>query len=220
MKTATRAVASVFGVYAGLLGVTHGVLEVAQGNEPPSGLMIYAMGPPCQPHAVWHACFPAVTIVPSYVVTGLLAILISLAVVVWAALFVERKRGGVVLILLSMLMLPVGGGIIPVVIGVIAGAAGTRINAPPTWLGARLSGGSLDILARLWPWPLVAYFVWIPSQYVLGHFLNDFMMKQAFPALLLEFVLLLLSILTALADDVKKEAGLRQGGPAKPRYAP
>lgn len=202
MNSATRVVASVFGVYAGLLGAAHGFLEVRQGNLAPGGIMINAVGPPCQADVTWHGCFPAVTVVPSYLVSGVLAILISLAVVVWAVLFVGRRRGGLVLILLSILMLPVGGGIIPVVIGVVAGAVGTRINAPLIWWRARLTGGSLRILTRLWPWFLVAYFLWIPCQYLLGYVFNDFMLNWAFLALLLESALLLLSVLTAFARDI------------------
>jgi hypothetical protein len=202
--------ASVLGVYAGLLGAAHGFLEILQGSVATAGFMISAIGPPCQAETIWHGCFPAVTLVPNFQVTGILALAVSLAVAVWAALFVGRKWGGPVLIALALLMLPVGGGIIPVVIGVVAGAAGTRIHTPPDRLAARLSGRSLGALAKLWPWSLVAYFLWIPSQYALGTLFNDFMSKLSFPALLLEFALLMLAILSASAYDIKKTTGSRQ----------
>jgi hypothetical protein len=203
------------GVYAGLLGAAHGALEILQGSSAPGAFMIHAIGPPCQPELMWHGCFPAVTLVPSFRVTGILALAVSLAVAVWAALFVGRKRGGLVLIALALVMLPVGGGIIPVVIGIVAGAVGTRIHAPPARLEARLSGRSLGALAELWPWPLVAYFLWIPSQYALGTFFNKLMLTNSFPALLLEFALLLLAVLAALAHDIKKTTGSRQANQEK-----
>jgi hypothetical protein len=46
------------------------------------------------------------TIVPNLLVAGVLTILVSLAVLVFAAAFVQRKNGGLVLILPSIIMLP------------------------------------------------------------------------------------------------------------------
>jgi hypothetical protein len=207
MTSATRIVASVLGVYAGLLGATHGVLEILQGSIAPRGVLIQAIGPPCEMSEVWHGCWPAVTLVPNYLVTGVLATVVSLAVLVWAALFVERKHGGLVLIVLSIMMLPVGGGFIPAVLGAVAGLVGTRVNAPLTWWQSRLSGRALRSLARQWPWPFVAYFVWIPAQWVLGHFFNEFMLERGFLFMLLEFGLLLLSVVTGFAHDIEKTQG-------------
>lgn len=68
------------------------------------------------------------TFIPNLFVTGILAIIASLAVMVWAAAFVQRKSGGLALILLSILMLLVGGGFIPPFFGIIAGTIGTRIK--------------------------------------------------------------------------------------------
>lgn len=68
------------------------------------------------------------TIIPSFLVTGVLTIIFGLLVAVWAAKFVQRKNGGLVLILLSIIMLLVGGGLFPPVFGVVAGIIGTRIK--------------------------------------------------------------------------------------------
>lgn len=72
-KSATRVAASALGVYVGLLGALHGYFEILQGDVAPDGLMINAIGPPCQPEEVGHACFPAMTLVPNFLVTGILA---------------------------------------------------------------------------------------------------------------------------------------------------
>lgn len=71
----------------------------------PGGMYILAMGPPCQTNKMWHGCEPAMTIIPNFFVTGVLAIIVSLVVIVWAAVFVQRKHGGRVLILLSIIQL-------------------------------------------------------------------------------------------------------------------
>jgi len=64
------------------------------------------------------------TIVPNLLITGILCIVVSLAVVAWAAALVQRSRGGLVLILLSVAMLLVGGGFAPPLMGLLAGVAG------------------------------------------------------------------------------------------------
>jgi hypothetical protein len=67
---------------------------------------------------------PAMTLIPNFLITGIFAILVSLVVIAWATIFVRRKNGSVTLILLSILMLLVGGGFIPPLFGIIAGVIG------------------------------------------------------------------------------------------------
>ncbi len=68
------------------------------------------------------------TIIPSFLITGLLTLIVGLIVAVWAAKFVQKKNGGLVLILLSIIMLLVGGGLFPPVFGVVAGVIRMRIK--------------------------------------------------------------------------------------------
>jgi len=143
-------VASIFGVLAGLGGLTHGIGEVLQGNVAPDGILIesWTQGP----IATNMGGEPGMTIVPNLLVTGILNILVSLAVLVWAAAFVQRKNGGWILIFLSIAMMLVGGGFGPPIIGILAGVAGTGINAPLTWWRKHLPVNVRRFLAKLWPW--------------------------------------------------------------------
>lgn len=70
------------------------------------------------------------TIVTNLLVTGVLTIIVSLAVIVWSVAFIQRKRGGLILILLSTAMLLAGGGFGPPILGILDGVAGLGINAP------------------------------------------------------------------------------------------
>lgn len=125
-----RVAASAVGMFAGVLGVEHGFFETLQGSVHPGGIMMYAIAvPPCQPAAVWHGCEPAMTLIPNFLLTGSLAILAGLFVLVWAARLVQRKNGGLILVLLSVVMLLVGGGFIPPLFGIIAGLIGTRLKS-------------------------------------------------------------------------------------------
>ena len=121
---ATRAAASIIGVLAGVIGLIHGYNETLQGNSAPSGIIINAIGPPCE----GNSCLPAMTVIPDFFVTGILAIIFALIVLAWAAALVSKKNGGAVLILLSVVLLLVGGGFLPPLLGVVAGVIGTRIR--------------------------------------------------------------------------------------------
>jgi hypothetical protein len=204
MNRTTRVAASVLGVYAGVLGMEHGVFEMLQGNTTPDGLLTHAIGPPCRPEAVWHACYPALTVIPNHEVTGIAAICIGLAVLFWAAACVRRRHGGPVLVLLSLCMLLVGGGFVPAFAGIIAGAAGIRIQAPLTWWRTRGSNRPVHLLAKLWPWPLIVLVAWLPGGWILGRFFNQAMISLGFGLFfLLDLGLPLLTVFSGLAHDVR-----------------
>jgi hypothetical protein len=106
---------------------------------------------------------PAFTIVPNFIVTGLLAFIVSLMIVVWAIAFLQRKNGAVVLILLSITLFLVGGGIAPLFPAITASVAATRISSPLTWWRAHLPARVRNFLAKLWPFSLVAFSVLFSS---------------------------------------------------------
>lgn len=197
MRKATRIVAASLGVFAGIGGPEHGIFEILRGNTRPEGIMIAAMGPPCNPEEVWHLCEPAMTILPNFLVTGILATLLGIVTMIWAAGFVHRKRGGLVLILLSIGLLLFGGGLFPPVIGIVGGVLATRIHVPVS----KGPTGFTRLLASLWPWSLVLFFTWLLGQFVIGHFFNDFLMRTGFLAPLLILGLMILSIVSAIAYD-------------------
>jgi len=198
MRSATRIVASSFGIIAGVAGLEHGYFEILQGSTRPAGLMILSMGPPCVPEKIWNACEPAMTILPNYRITGILAVILGLLILIWSAAFVQRKHGGLVLMLLSAALLLFGGGIFPPLIGLIGGAAGTRINKP---LPGKPAGGLLRFAAKLWPWPLVVFMGWVLGQFPVGYLFNDLLTSVMGFGLLLILVMLPLSVYTAYAHD-------------------
>jgi hypothetical protein len=205
MRRATRITATVLGLTAGGAAVEHGIFEVLQGNVRPEGVMIASIGPPCVPELSWNACEPALTVIPNFLITGVLAVALGAAIIVWSAAFVHRQVGGPVLIGLSLLALLFGGGIFPPVIGIVAGAVATRINRPVRADG-RGRGRLSRLLAALWPWSLGLYVAWILGQWIIGHFFNDWLRENG--ALIIVMVLgtLLLTIVTSEAK-VGESAG-------------
>jgi len=118
-----RIAASAIGIFAGLGGASHGPGEILQGNMAPSSIIIEAW-----PSLTALGGEPAMTLIPNFIVTGVLTIIFGLLVAVWAGKYVERKNGGMFLILLSIMMLLVGGGIVPPFFGIAAGITGALIN--------------------------------------------------------------------------------------------
>ena len=170
--------------------------------------MIASMGPPCNPDEIWNACEPAMTVIPNFLITGILAVVVGILVLIWVFAFLGKKHGGVGMILLSILMLLFGGGIFPPLIGIIGGVAGIKINTPFTEQQRNNRSGSLSrLLAKLWPWPLVALAVWLVGQWIVGYLFADFMMDFAYVSVLLILALLPLSVFSGSAYDIQKQAG-------------
>jgi len=197
MRKATQIVATSLGILAGISGLEHGYFEILQGNTRPVSLMFASMGPPCVAEKVWNACEPAMTILPNFLITGILTIFLGLLIMLWSAVFVQRKNGGGILILLSVILLLVGGGFFPPLIGIVGGVAGTQINKP---LNGK-PGSVTRFAANLWPWPLVILVVWLLGQFPIGYFFNDFLQGIIGYGLLLIFVMLPLSVYTGYAHD-------------------
>ena len=160
--------------------------------------MINAIDPPCEPDAIWHACFPALRVIPNFLITGIAGILVGLSILIWGSRFVHRKNCGLVLLLLSLLLLPVGGGFVPVLVGITAGIAGTRLDHPPQWK-------PVPFLARLWPWALGLLLLWFPGSWVCGYFFGRAMLDYgAFLFLIFDIGLPVLIVISAFYFDIRQ----------------
>lgn len=203
MRKATKTVAMWFGITAGLAALEHGYFEILQGNVRPPGLMFPSWGEAvCDPARMWHACEPAMSILPSFLLSGILTIFLSLGLVVWTVWFIQRRHAGWVQMALAVLLLLFGGGFFPPIIAFVGGLAGIRINRP-------LNGkpdGLIRFTARLWPWPLVIFLVWTVGQFPFGYFFNDLLKSIMLFGVLVILGSLVLSVYTAYAHDVISQA--------------
>jgi hypothetical protein len=145
---ATRAIVSTVGVLCGISGLEHGFFETLQGSVAPDGVLISAIGPA---NRFWPGgTETALTIIPSFLVTGILAMLASVMVIIWPALFIQRKHGAAVFLILSVLQFLVGGGFAQIFLVLLTSAAATQVNTP--WKGWRilLPGILRRLLGKLW----------------------------------------------------------------------
>lgn len=150
---ATKTIVTAIGIILGISGLDHGIFELLQGNAPVSGLLICAIGPG---QIMWlHGCEGAFSILPTYLLTGIFAILTGIAIIIWSIWFIDSKHGALGFLILDIMLILFGGGIgAPVLIYPAAGIAAARIRKPlPFWdkvLPARIR----PALSKLWPYTL------------------------------------------------------------------
>ena len=126
MNPATRITVSVFGTLMGLAGIEHGVGEILQGSHPPEALIF-----PSWPDARFFIPVsgePALSILPDLLLTGILAVIFSLAYIGCATIFSGQRKNAVIMLFLSIAMLLTGGGIFPPVLGMFIAGLAARID--------------------------------------------------------------------------------------------
>jgi hypothetical protein len=203
MHNATQLTASTFGAVAAVAALEHGIGEVLQGNIAPRGIMILSW-----PNSAFFqivAGEPALTLIPNLRLSGIATIFVALVFLGWVTVFIQSKHGGRTTLFLSIVLLLIGGGFGPPILGIISGSIATRINAPLNWSTQPLLLSLRRLLAAAWPWVyVVALAAWLflfPGINLLAYYwgLDDSSMVYA--TILFAFGALLLTLITALAHD-------------------
>lgn len=148
MNRVTRIIVATVGVMLSIAGLDHGFFEVLQGNKPTTGLVIQAIGPEMN---LWGT-EEAFTIIPNFLFTGILAIIVSVAIIIWSVRFLDTNHGATVFGLLFVALFVVGGGIAAQIVFVpFAWAAARQINQPLEWWRKALPEPIGRGLAKIWP---------------------------------------------------------------------
>ena len=154
MNRTTRTIVSILGAFFAIGGIDHGVFEILHGNTPTSGLFIQSIG---LANRFWvYGTEDAFTIIPNFLLTGILAVTFSLTIMVWLAGFIQTRHGPAVFFLLFVCLFLVGGGVGQVFFFLPAWAVSTRINRPLSWWRKALPETTRRSLARLWPVTMTA----------------------------------------------------------------
>lgn len=211
---ATRMSVSAFGVLCGLTGIIAGYFETLQGNVAPSGFIISSIGPTYSmwdTYGIWDLwdTYSAITIIPNFFLTGIVAILVSFLVIIWSVGFVHKKYGAMIFLLLSIIQFLVGGSFV-LDLALVAAIVATRINKPLTWWRSHLPVNLRSLLAKLWPWSFIAYA--LLSLIMLGITIfgvNDASLSDLLGVLAAAmFIPLLLMIFGGFAYDIRRQTHL------------
>jgi hypothetical protein len=148
MNKATRITVATLGTIFGISGMNHGFFEILQGNVPTGGLFISAIG---EAQKMWpHGNELAFTLIPNFLMTGIAAMIVGLAIIIWSLSSVHKKNGPVVFILLFILLLMVGGGVAQILFFPWIWLVSTRIKKPLTWWRKILPLKIQKPLGKLW----------------------------------------------------------------------
>jgi hypothetical protein len=207
MNKATRITVATLGTIFGISGMSHGFFEILQGNVPTGGLFISAIG---EAQKMWpHGNEPAFTLIPNFLMTGIAAMIVGLAIIVWSLAFVHQKNGPVVFILLFILLLMVGGGVAQILFFPWIWLVSTCINKPLVWWRKILPVKIQKPLGKLWPWSLMissALLVFVLEIATTGFVptLNDpeVVLSMMLSCLGMEVVALPLTFVSGFAHDI------------------
>lgn len=164
---ATRIVVSSLGTIAALAGAEHGVGEIRQGSVNPGSIWIESW-PDTEAFEILSG-EPAMTLIPNLAVTGVVAIVVSALLGIWAIRYIGHRRGPLVLAILSLLLMLVGGGFGPPLIGMISAVGARSIRRPRS----EPVGALRTSLAAIWPVLLAitvaSYFSLVPGLVLASH---------------------------------------------------
>ena len=154
-RKATRVITTTIGIILALAGFNHGFFEALQGAKPTEGLIIQAIDESIR----WweHGSEEAFTIVPNYLITGILAMAVSIFIIIWSVRYIHKKNGPAIFLLLFILLFLVGGGIGQVLFFLLTWAYATRLIRPLDWWKRLLPEKFRMTLSKLWI-PLLVIF--------------------------------------------------------------
>lgn len=187
------------GVLVGLGGIIHGVAEVLQGNRPTEGLLLDSIG--------------AFTLIPNYLATGVAAIFVGLAVLVWTIGFIRTKHWATVFLILSIALFLTGGGVAQVFLFLVAWGVGTQIHQPLTWWRKTLSEPFRKQLAKWWGLSFAAgYFfmfvgvaIWLVLTPPGATYKDPVMQYVCWASLLIGLVFQFFTIISGIARDIERQ---------------
>lgn len=200
----TRVVVAAFGILCGLTGIIAGFFEILQGNNTPSGFVISTIGPKYS--MADDFTYFAMTVIPNFLLTGILAIIISCLVIIWSMIFVHKKYGVIILLALSIMQMLVGGGWV-IDLATITCILATRIDKPLNWWRSHLPDYLRIWLVKLLPFSLICYTIVAFSMLVLSILgVNDIVMIRFLEMLAaVMFIPMLLMIFGGLAHSLQRQ---------------
>jgi hypothetical protein len=124
-----KVIAIITGIFSGFVGGVHGYFEITHGSVRPEGTFFDAISGKmlATTNPKWTG-WPATTVIPNFLIAGILVVIVGLFIIGWTILRVNRKGGGQIIFILAVVLCFLGGGFVPPLFGVISGISGMVIE--------------------------------------------------------------------------------------------
>jgi hypothetical protein len=223
-RTPNNSVRKTTTIVAGLLaaaGFEHGLFEALQGSKFTHGVFIQAIGDSMK----WwkYGTEDAFTVVPNFLLTGILAMSVSTSIVIWSLFFLHRADAAKVLLLLFIALTAVGGGVGFIPFFLVTWAYATRTGSSLEWWRGRLSSGARRKFSTMWTPALVgAAACWLVALetaiwgYLPGNFGPEATLNICWSFLLFAMLFINLTFVSAIARDIEMKRLAVEGETIEP----
>jgi|GEM_PF-3044976 hypothetical protein len=195
LNKCTRTISSSIAVVTGVIGIFHGIAEVLQGDRPTIDI---------------GARIGAFSVIPNYLLTGLITLIIS-GLILWCGFcLIHRRIGPLLYLALSLLQFSAGGGI-AIVPGFILGfITASQIRKPLVFWEKRISEKWRLRFSSMWKESIISGFCLLAVGILIWIFLTppvkvyDISITQyiCWIFLVLGFVVVLFGIIAGFSRDL------------------
>jgi len=179
--------------YTAIIGFIHGVGEILQAGSKSNSNLIYALDV-ADPDKVWHAGLPAFSVIPDFLISGIITILISIAIIIFVNLLIESNYFKFFPLLFILLFL-FGGGFVPPFIGIISSTY--YVIKKESKLNNKQPSFLRKLIAKLWIYLISVLIFWLPSSWVIGWIFPAFRLQISSATFIMFDIILPILILVA-----------------------
>lgn len=183
--------------YSAIIGFIHGIGEILQAGSQSNSNLIYAIDV-ADPDKIWHAGLPAFSLIPDFLISGIITILISIAIVVFANLLIESNYFKFLPLFFILLFL-FGGGFVPPFIGIISSTS--YIIKRKSNMNIKQPSFLRKLIAKLWIYLISVLILWFPSSWIIGWIFPAFRLQISSATFIMFDIIL--PILILLAANLK-----------------
>lgn len=179
------------GLYALILAALHGIFEILQGTRPIQDRLFFAIEYHQGYPEMWHAYFPAFSLLPNFRIAGVLVLLLVLLGLAYLLGRYNSSYRAYVLFAFSVALFLSGGGFVPVLILVFVAV----FSMFDSERGEQATNRPRKLLF-FWKLLVGILYGWAIFEWVLGVLYNDILLKISLPlflfGLILPFVILVI----------------------------
>ncbi len=215
LNTTVFTTTSVIGVLLAIACFEHGLFETLQGYKPTSGYIIQAIGENIR----WWpgGTEEAFTIIPNYLVTGILVIVFSVFAALWSMKYIKTGMGSAIFLLSFVILTLLGGGIGHIPFYVTTWAFLLKGKSDLLWWRKRIRNrDGIEKYKLFWKALMILInILWLLALEIaiFGYFpgVNDenTLLAICWGSLLLALVAVVFAYISAMVIDIKRKLALR-----------